>query len=422
MSINRVALRNLSRNRVKTLLSMVAIIIGVAFYIQSECYSKGRRISGFLNLINYEAGAVQIYTKEYFPVKDELPLYASVEDSSQIEEALKDNYYTAPRTRFSGEILSTEKQMQFQIIAVDPEKEKNIFLYPEDISPENISTGAFEMVMGYRGAKELGIDVGDGVRLIAQIEFKEGERIKTITQLLDFTVVGLIRSDNATMSKNTAIVPLDILQDENGMMLNGAVTEIVVREKGFNFNSMPSDEESAEAVAALLPGELKDDLAIKNWIEYDADQMRKLSTNELAPVFFFMTLLIIMLMSNTMLLSVMDRTREIALLRAMGMDNLKIFKLLSTEAGYLGLFGAIIGMIVGFIITYNAVNTGKVITIEYIEARNLGITVTGTIKSVWSIQGFVTAGITAIITSVAAAAFPTISALKMNIIKGIRHE
>lgn len=74
MSISRVALRNLGRNRVKTLLSMVAIIVGVAFYIQSECSSKGRRISGFLNLINYEAGAIQIYTKNYFSIKDELPL------------------------------------------------------------------------------------------------------------------------------------------------------------------------------------------------------------------------------------------------------------------------------------------------------------------------------------------------------------
>ncbi len=91
------------------------------------------------------------------------------------------------------------------------------------------------MVIGYIGAKELGVKVGDPVRLIAQIEYKDGESIKTITQLMIFTIVGLIRSDNFTLSKNTAIIPLDILQDENGMMLNGSVTEIVVRDKNFNY-------------------------------------------------------------------------------------------------------------------------------------------------------------------------------------------
>ena len=422
MSISRVALRNLGRNRVKTLLSMLAIIVGVAFYIQSECSNKGVRINGFLNLINYESGAVQIYTKEYFSIKDEQPLYESIQESVVIEEVLKYEYFTAPRVRFSGSILSPEKQMPFSIIAVDPNKEKNIFLYPEDILPRNIKKGSFEMVMGYRAAKELGIEVGDPVRLMAQIEFKVGDKIKTITQLLDFIVVGLITSDNLTVSSNTAFIPLDILQDENGMMLNGSVTEVVVRDKNFNFKNMPTEKESAQVVSDKLSVDFKDKLVVKEWIQYDDNQVKLLSNNSMAPIFFFMTLLIIMLMSNTMLLSVMDRTREIALLRAMGMDNFEIFKLLATEAGYIGFFGAIFGMILGFFITVGAVHSGFEMSVDLIEARDLDITITGTINSVWSIKGFVIAGVGAILTSVLATAVPTISALKMNIIKGIRHE
>ncbi len=422
MSISRVALRNLSRNRIKTMLSMIAIIIGVAFYIQTACSQKGLRINGFLNLINYEAGAVQIYTKEYFSIKDEQPLYESIENSLDIEEALSDDYYTASRVRFSGTILSPEKEVSFQVIAVDPEKENNIFLYPNDISPRNIKKGSFEMVMGNRAAKELGVEVGDPVRLTAQIQFKEGERIKTVMQLLDFTVVGLIKSDNFAVSSKTAFIPLDILGDENGMMLNGSVTEIVVRDKDFSITNMPTDKESAQAVYNKLSKDLKETIVVKNWTQYDENQIKQLSNNSIAPVFVFMTLLIIMLMSNTMLLSVMDRTREIALLRAMGMDNFEIFKLLATEAGYLGLFGALLGMIVGFFITVGAVNSGFEISAEFIEANDSDITLTGTVNSLWSIKGFITAGIAAILTSVLAAAVPTISALKMNIIKGIRHE
>lgn len=422
MSISRVAFRNLKRNRIKTLLSIIAIVVGVAFFVRSECSGKGLRTSGFLNIINNESGAIQIYNKNYFSIKDELPLYESIYNYEKIETSLEDEYFTTSRVKFSGSIVSPEKQKQFTIIAIDPTKEKKIFSYPKDISPRNVENGAFQMVMGYRGAAELGVKVGDAVRLIADIEIKDGDRIKTITQLLDFTVVGLITSDNLLLSKYTAIVPLDILQDENGMMLNGAVTEIVVRDKNFNSDYMPTKKETVENVEKLIPNELMNDVVVKEWTQYDVDQMKTISKNELAPVFFFMTLLIIMLMSNTMLLSVMDRTREISLLRAMGMDNFEIFKLLAVEAGYLGIIGGAIGLVVGYLITVSSVHTGFELNTEFIEARDLSITVTGTIKSVWSVKGFVFAGIAAVLTSVISAVFPTLSALKMNIIKGIKHE
>lgn len=422
MSINRVALRNLGRNRVKTLLSMIAIIAGVAAYIMSSCFQKGMALNGFLNIINYESGPIQIYSKDYFEIKDEFPLYETIKDGSIIEEALTDNYFTAPRVRFQGSIISPSKEKNFNIIAVDPDKEKNLFLYTQDITPRNIKNGNFEMVMGYRSALELGVDVGDPVRLVAQIEYKDGDRIKTITQIMDFTVVGLISSDNTVVSTNTAFVPLDVLQNETGMMFNGAVTEIVVRDKNSSYNSMPTDNESVEVISNLLPEHLKSTLDVRNWMVYDENQIKSLSTSDTGPIFFFMSLLIIMLMSNTMLLSVMDRTKEIALLRAMGMDNFEIFKLLAAEAGYLGLFGALLGMVVGYFITVGKVNTGIVINTESFKAAGMSFTMTGTIKSAWSIKGFITAGIGAIVISVLSAAFPTLSVLKMNIIKGIKHE
>lgn len=422
MSINRVALRNLSRNKIKTILTLIAIVVGVSYYIYSACQSKGMRINGFLNLINYESGAVQLYSKNYYKIKDEQPLYESINNSSEIISILDKDYFTASRVRFKGSIVSPEKEMPFNIIAVNPDREREVFLYPTDISPKNISNGSFEMVMGYRAALELGIEVGDPVRLIADIEFKEADRIKTITQLLDFTVVGLVTSTNTTVSKNTAFIPLDILQDENGMMLNGNVTEIVVRDRDFGFTNMPTNKESVSHISEILLKEDINSVDVKNWTLYDINQVRRLSTSDTGPIFLFLTLLIIMLMSNTMLLSVMDRTKEIALLRAMGMDNLEIFKLLATEAGFLGLFGAVIGVIVGYLITFDSVTTGTVLTNEIVEAQGLEYTITGTIRSLWSIKAFFTASIAALLTSIISAAVPTISVLKMNIIKGIRNE
>jgi len=66
---------------------------------------------------------------------------------------------------------------------------------------------------------------------------------------------------------------------------------------------------------------------------------------------------------NTLLASVLDRAREIGVLRAIGATKGQLSKMLLTEAGWLGSIGGVLGLIAGTVMSYHHVvyNT-KVLT------------------------------------------------------------
>ncbi|MGK0227240.1 MAG: putative ABC transport system permease protein, partial [Thermoproteota archaeon] len=58
---------------------------------------------------------------------------------------------------------------------------------------------------------------------------------------------------------------------------------------------------------------------------------------------------------NTMALSILERTREIGLLRAIGTSRRQLRSMVRWEAIIVGVFGAMLGVILGIIIGYAAV-------------------------------------------------------------------
>jgi hypothetical protein len=67
--------------------------------------------------------------------------------------------------------------------------------------------------------------------LSAMIRAGYAGAVAHVNQSLEVKVVGVINSPAPLPNGNTAYIPLDVLQDEAGMMLEGAVTELVIREK-----------------------------------------------------------------------------------------------------------------------------------------------------------------------------------------------
>ncbi|MDR2740530.1 MAG: ABC transporter permease, partial [Treponema sp.] len=73
IELKRLALRNLARHKVKTILTCAAIMVSVAVYIWMDSWLAGIFLESRRNIINYETGAVKLQTKLYFDKKDDLP-------------------------------------------------------------------------------------------------------------------------------------------------------------------------------------------------------------------------------------------------------------------------------------------------------------------------------------------------------------
>ena len=63
--------------------------------------------------------------------------------------------------------------------------------------------------------------------------------VRHVNQLMDVVVAGVINSPAPLPNGNTAFIPLDVLQDERGMMLGGAVTELIIRERNAPESRLP---------------------------------------------------------------------------------------------------------------------------------------------------------------------------------------
>jgi ABC-type lipoprotein release transport system permease subunit len=145
--------------------------------------------------------------------------------------------------------------------------------------------------------------------------------------------------------------------------------------------------------------------SVRTWKELAPDAAMM---NDYMIIYYFIFIGIIMLalafgIINTMLMSVLERTKELGMLMAIGMNRRRIFKMIMLETIFLTLVGAITGMISGWIITKFLGKTGihfsgwgegfeaigfaarvyPVITVEFLIFTTILVIVTAMVSSVW---------------------------------------
>jgi ABC-type lipoprotein release transport system permease subunit len=253
--------------------------------------------------------------------------------------------------------------------------------------------------------------------------------VRHVNQLVDAVVVWVINSPDPAPNGNVGYIPLDALQDESGMMLEGAVTELLIRRKDAPYSELPDASESAKAIAAALErglGEpLPDQLAVFFWMDYMAGYLGFEALQTAAPQVLALLLLFISFLgiSNTILLAILERTKEIGMMRALGMTDRQMIVAYMLEAGLLGFIGSVLGMILGCVINYPMVEYGfNISDMADTLGGGIGFRITTVMRSVWNIPVIFGSGIVATILASFMAYFPTRRAVKMPITDSLRFE
>ncbi|MFQ5931410.1 MAG: ABC transporter permease, partial [Nitrospiraceae bacterium] len=113
---------------------------------------------------------------------------------------------------------------------------------------------------------------------------------------------------------------------------------------------------------------------------------------------------------NTMLTSVLERQRELATLRAVGASARQIRRLVLWEAGYLGVLGALLGLLGGILLS--------ILLVEVINKQSFG----WTIQLVLPIKLLVEAIVLAVTVALAAGYLPARWAAHQPVGEGLRYE
>lgn len=267
----------------------------------------------------------------------------------------------------------------------------------------DVVDGAFEDGAGLAAiavhvdaAEDEGLAVGDTVDAL----FPDNE----IEQL---TVVAIY--ENSTVMNGSWVLENVVWEDH---ITRQDITFATARVDGFS-DDLPEAEQQAlldAADAALAP--IEEDfpsIDAQDQVEFRQSQEDQLSSF-LAVIFLLLALSLIIALvgiANTLALSVYERTREIGLLRAVGMTRRQLRRAIRWEAVIVSVFGAILGIVLGTIFGIAAVIA---IPDTFID----------TVAIPWG--GLVVYVIIAAIAGILAAIGPSRRAARMNVLDAISHE
>lgn len=345
----RLAFRNVLRNKGRAGFTVGAIGFGVAMTLFLGSFVIGLGNAMVDDIVEGKVGALQVHRKGYDDVRENQPLDLDFAETGDVIEKVKrvpGVTSVSPRLVFSGLAANGSQSTMIIVTAFDPALEykvlpaANTFLDGKPIDA-GVANGA---VFGLDLANALDLKAGSGGTI--QAASKSGQQ-----NALDFELRGTLNSGNAFESKRTVMVPLKWAQNLLGM--EGRITELAVATK---------DREGIEQVAEEVRHALGPDYEVQTWKQLrpnvdDVVNFQRMVLGAICSVFLVIAIIGVI---NTMLMAVLERTREIGTMMAVGMRRGRITALFLCEAAALAVLGVSGGLAVSVSIILTIANKGGV--------------------------------------------------------------
>lgn len=356
----KMAFRDLGRNRRRSLLSALAVSMGMALLLMIAAFIRGEFEGAMDNTILLQSGDLQIRAATYDENKTSLDWKDLVAGPDQLISQLKafPQVKTATPRLFASGILSLgDNSRGVQVIGIDPGSAAN------QVFRQGILTGSFlaaddrsGILIGKPLADKFGLHVGDQINLL--VNLSDGS-----VDQQDFDVRGIYTTNTSSYDENTVFMPLAKAQAFTGTENHASTIFVLLQNR-----------EQADAVAAALksPG-----YQILTW--------RKLNevitqTEDFSNAFMVIIYLIVLgitatVVTNTLVMAVFERTREIGILSAIGMKSRRIMAQFLTEAGLIATGGVIGGLLLGAAVVWYFATFGFYIGNYGITGMLLGDTI-----------------------------------------------
>ena len=332
--VTRLAFRNLKRHFRRTLISTVGIALGVALSLFSLGLGDGGHNQMIENGVRIGQGHLTVQAKGYLEapspskyIPDPVPTVSALREHTDIKVVF-------PRIRGEGILATAAGSEGIQFLGIDPRLTGEGDMFRDSMKEGTFLTDpdSAKVVIGAKLAKRLKVAVGKKTVLTCQDS--EGE----ITSIL-LRVAGIYRSGSSAIDGLICLIPVNTLQDTMGIG-NGVTSLALFLEDPFQQNRVYRE------VADLLPA---GPLTVHPWEELQPDLRDYVVIDN---IFGYLTYgVIIFLLSigvlNTVLMSVMERRREIGILTALGMGSGAILRMVLLETALITTIGIAFGLVLG---------------------------------------------------------------------------
>lgn len=373
-----------------------SIALGIFAMLLSMGIMNGMNNQMVENTISTSLGHISVHRKGF---QEDMKLKNSFVPPQELESVLTGLSYS-PRIKLEGMIRSSEASRGVLIMGIDPEREKSvtkIFDYMLDKAGYLSDSKANEILISKRLAEKLKLTVGDKAVLMFQDVSKEIVGVA-------FKIKGLYQTPIDSFDKYTVFTGISKLAGLTG--LKTRISEITVHAGHRN---------AVEKLAARLKTSVPaSGIEILTWKEMAPNLLKAIKLFDSMMYIFFAIIFITVVFSiaNTLIMAIMERFREIGVMKSLGTSPLGIGATVLFEAVSLGIVGLSAGTLLGQSVISVLSVTGINLSVYMESVRMLG---TGhIIYPVLKPMDIIVCAVIVLGTTVIAAVYPTIKAARIK--------
>lgn len=338
----RIALRFLADNPLQTLLISVAISVGAAVIVFITALITGLQNNVIDKTLGTQAHIRIEATRQHnnFSVTPE-GQYIWVLESPRAQRLQTINNWQEVRDvldqypglntvspLISGPAFAQKGNARASValMGIDPVRYAGVIELKHYLQEGRFSVGASDVLIGRQLAEDLGLRSGDKLRLDA------GDNRQAVMDVAGIFELGVRELDSR-------YVYTDLKQAQTLLNLPGGITILELK---------ITDVFTAEYWAQRI-GQLTG-LHVQSWMESNGQLLNALRSQTMTTqmIRVFVAMSVIFGIASVLAVSVVQRTREIGILRAMGSSQQQILRVFLLQGGLLGLTGSLLGVLVGY--------------------------------------------------------------------------
>ena len=403
------AWRNIWRSPWRSGVVVGAMALGVWAGIFMMGLAQGVNDTRTANALDDYIGHAQITDSSFIDNQEVQAIIADPHSWTAALDAHPEVESWSERLLITAVMQSGAASAPVQVLAVDPEREAQVFK-----APRRMHEGAFDstgITLGLKLAEQLGAGLGD--RVVLTFQDLRGEIHSSLYQ-----VSGIYDGISNLVEGIQVYVPLAELAPELLGTTDSLSQPMVAHQIHFRVRNLDSlDQTVGELTAAVAnPGSsvLRTWRAISPDLRYADEVLAQSLLLFMAVILFAMAFGIL----NTMLMAILERTRELGMLMAIGMTRRKVFRLVVLETLLLSFAGLPLGLLLGHLTIAVTSRTG--ISLTGVEKGMAELGLQSTIYPVPVPEYFLPVALLVAALGLLSSLYPARKALKLNPIESMR--
>lgn len=331
------AFYNTLRNRRRSVITVVIAALGTAAILLAGGFAYST-YEGLAQISARSTGHLIIGKPEHFSSDQDVPLQHGLENAAALQSKLLADpavRYVLPKIEYSGLISNGDKSTIMLAVGIDPDAEfsvKGPTLTLKEGELIQTESAEAEIVLGEALARSLKAKPGSSLTLMASTT--DGA-----LNAVDVIVKGLVSTGVPDLDKRLVYSNIKTAQK----LLNTQR----ISSLGVFLNSMNATLPAEARLAKAFP-----ELKVQNWMEqaFFYKSVRQLYNRIFGALGAIISVIVVFVVANAMAMAIIERTREVGTLRAMGTLPGQLIRSFSFEGMILGGTGAVAGAALAIIV------------------------------------------------------------------------